>query len=288
MRQFILAKDVDYATQLDYSTIAKGAIGVFNIINGKNTSVSDGTEITDMCNLVVGGDSTIGATVFPIFKNHFSYVKSEYRAATFFKAEFTLTDANNLKSNTIIIIKKGIGFNERSKWTIDEFTTESDTIITLENKFIKQINKGTLSHGINATGNGAGKITLTAVNKGEDYTVILTEALSGIKVTETRPTLPINDTKDIINMFSMAAADAGFGGTYSDNIAPGYPINLSDVGPSPEGYDVITIRFAEPRMTVTVDEVVHQIIQIAFPAGASGTGITTLETILSNLVTDHG
>ena len=48
------------------------------------------------------------------------------------------------------------------------------------------------------------------------------------------------------------------------------------------GFTVYTIRFAEPRDMKTRDEVVHQIIQIAYPTGSAAIG--TLKTVLNALM----
>lgn len=284
MRQFLLAKDLAYATQVDYTQIVDGAIGVFYIDNGEIKSSTDGTEIVDMATLVLGRKTEDGGAMpVNLFKNHFTWNKSKYIAPTVFKAQFTITAPNNLMESTIIIAKHGIGFNERNKWTISEYAISSDTIDTLRAKLINQINKTTTSHGIIASQSGAGDIALTGTDF-TDYTILLTDALTGTVVNYTAKGYKgINTSEDIIDMFSQGAADAGFGGTYEDNISKGYPIVLTGTTPAPDGYDVINIRFAEPRLSKTVDELIYQIIQIAFPKGASGTGIVTLETILTEL-----
>jgi hypothetical protein len=51
------------------------------------------------------------------------------------------------------------------------------------------------------------------------------------------------------------------------------------------GYTIFTLRFAVPREMKTRDEVVHQIVQIAFPTGADA--ITTVETILKAIATEE-
>ena len=47
------------------------------------------------------------------------------------------------------------------------------------------------------------------------------------------------------------------------------------------GFTIFTLRFAEPRDVKTRDEVVNQIIQVAFPTGA--TGIAAFETVCKGL-----
>ena len=86
-------------------------------------------------------------------------------------------------------------------------------------------------------------------------------------------------------MANKAAADAGFEYTYDEfaGLYPAYPLNpLAQSDKADTGFTVYTIRFAEPRDMKTRDEVVHQIIQIAYPTGSAA--IATLKTILDALV----
>ena len=87
----------------------------------------------------------------------------------------------------------------------------------------------------------------------------------------------------ITDLANKAAADAGIEYTYRDTyteLYPAYPINpLKQPDSADAGYTIFTLRFAVPREMKTRDEVVHQIVQIAFPTGA--TAIATVETILN-------
>lgn len=86
-------------------------------------------------------------------------------------------------------------------------------------------------------------------------------------------------------MANKAAADAGFEYTYDEfaELYPAYPLNpLAQPDTDDKGFTVYTIRFAEPRDMKTRDEVVHQIIQIAYPTESKA--IATLKTILDALV----
>ena len=48
-----------------------------------------------------------------------------------------------------------------------------------------------------------------------------------------------------------------------------------------KGFTIFTLRFAVPREVKTRDEVVHQIVQVAFPTGAAA--ITTFEAVCKAL-----
>ena len=74
----------------------------------------------------------------------------------------------------------------------------------------------------------------------------------------------------VADLADKAAADAGFEYTYDEgvNFYPGYPLNpLAQPLAEDTGFDIFTIRCAEPRDVKTRDEVVHQIVQVAFPHG---------------------
>lgn len=90
-------------------------------------------------------------------------------------------------------------------------------------------------------------------------------------------------------MANKAAADAGIEYTYRDTyteLYPTYPLNpLKQPDSADAGYTIFTLRFAVPREMKTRDEVVHQIVQIAFPTRA--TAIATVETILKAIATEE-
>lgn len=91
-------------------------------------------------------------------------------------------------------------------------------------------------------------------------------------------------------MANKAAADAGIEYTYRDTyteLYPAYPFNpLKQPDSADAGYTIFTLRFAVPREMKTRDEVVHQIVQIAFPTEAIN-AITTVENILKAIATEE-
>ena len=112
----------------------------------------------------------------------------------------------------------------------------------------------------------------------------------GIAVTVTTHGLPAyGDAAYITDLANKAAADAGIEYTYRDTyteLYPAYPINpLKQPDSTDAGYTIFTLRFAVPREMKTRDEVVHQIVQIAFPIEA--TAIATVETILKAIATEE-
>lgn len=287
MRQFLLAGNVAYASGTDLSKVADGAIGVFYNKDGVPTASTTGKEFTGEAMLVLGRPSDKGGpVVIPIFKNNFSFVKGTYQAATKFKATVVIAAPTKLGDYSLIIVKKGMGFNYRYKWTATVLVTDvTMTATQLADALVAQINNNTVAHGCTAS-NASGTITINAVENGKDYNVVGADLLMGQAVTINTIGIPAyGDAKYIQDLAEKAAADAGFEYTYRDAyyyLYPNYPLNpLAQPDADDNGYTIFTLRFAEPRDVKTRDEVVNQIIQVAFPTGA--TGIATFETVLKAL-----
>lgn len=287
MRQFLLAKNVAYASGEDLSAVADGAIGVFYNKDGILTASADGTEFTKEAMLVLGRPSDKGGPiVLPIFKNNFSFVKGEYSAATIFEANMTITAPSKIGDYSVIVALKGTKFNERNKWTAMVHVT--DTTITadeLAKKIADNINYNSNTSGVKATTAGA-VLTVKATKPAVDYTIIGADELFGVDVTTVTDGLPAyGDAKYVQDLAEKAAADAGIEYTYRPaylDIYPTYPLNpLKSDDAEDTGFTIFTLRFAEPRDVKTRDEVVNQIIQVAFPTGAAA--IATFETVCEGI-----
>lgn len=283
MRQFLLGKDVAYATGSDLSAVADGAIGVFYNKNGQLTVTATGTEVTKEAMLVLGRPSADGGPiVLPIFKNNFSFVKGVYSAATKFTADVTIPTPTKIGDYSLIIVLKGAKFNERNKWTAMVHVKDvSITPAKLAEELTKAINNNSVGSGVKAEASEA-KITITADKPGINYAVLGADELFDISVNVTAEGIPAyGDANYVKDLADKAAADAGFEYTYRDAyyyLYPNYPINpLKAKDVEDTGFTIFTLRFAEPRDVKTRDEVVNQIIQVAFPTGADA--ITTFETV---------
>ena len=295
MRQFLLGANVAYASGTDLSQVADGAIGFFYNKNGVPTVTNTGKEIIGEAMIVLGRPSDKGGPiVLPFYKNNFSYVKGVYEAASTFEAEVTIPAPVKIGDYSIIVVLKGVKFNERNKWTamvhVKDVTVTANDLAT---KIATQINNNSEGSGVTATADAA-KIIITANKAGVDYEILGADELFGVAVTTSAKGIPAyGDAKYIQDLAEKAAADAGFEYTYRDAyyyLYPNYPLNpLAQPNTTDNGYTIFTLRFAEPRDVKTRDEVVNQIIQVAFPTGAAG--ITTFETVLKALageVTDAG
>ena len=162
MRQFILAGNVAYASGNNISQVADGAVGVFYNKDGVPTASTTGKEFTKEAMLVLGRSADKGGPiVIPIYNNKFSYVKSTYEASTTFSANVTVSAPVNTGDYSLIVILKGVKFNERNKWTA--MVHVSDTSLTAEvlaEKLAAQINNNSDGSGVTASAS-SGVVTIT-------------------------------------------------------------------------------------------------------------------------------
>lgn len=289
MRQFILGAKVAYATGTDLSKVPDGAVGFFYNKDGVPTVTATGKEITSEAMIVLGRSAEKGGpVVLPFFKNNFSYVKGDYIAATKFSAALTSPEDISRGDYSLIIVRKGAKFNERNKWTaMLHVSKTTEDVNTFNQKLCKQVNNMTAESGIIANSISRNAITITAVKEGVDYEIIGADGLSnGLNVNVTTRGIPAyGDAKYVQDLAEKAAADAGFEYTYSEDchyLYPNYPLNpLNQSNAADTGFTIFTLRFAEPRDVKTRDEIVNQIIQVAFPTATPA--IATFETVCKAL-----
>lgn len=282
MRQFLLGKSVAYPTAL--TSLAVGQLAFVALVSGVETLDSDGTKIKDKGYIYLGkSDTKGGKLVVPIYKNNFSYSKMVYAASTQYTGNFTIADVVAGSDYTVVVVKKGVGFNERNKWTATVRAKAADTVTTIAAALASQITAN-IGAGVTAAAS-AGKVTVTAKEKGIDYELTLGDDLFGTAVTQTHATAAVADAKYITDLAIKAAADAGIEYTYQDAgelIYPDFPLNpLAQDDSANTGFTVYTIRFAEPREMKTVDQSINQIVQIAVPTGTAA--IATIDKILAAL-----
>lgn len=285
MRQFLLGKSVVYPTAL--TSLAVGQLAFVALVSGVETLDSDGTKIKDKGYIYLGkSDAKGGKLVVPIYKNNFSYSKMVYADSIQYTGNFTIADVVAGSDYTVVVVKKGVGFNERNKWTATVRAKAADTVDTIAAALASQITAN-VSAGVTAATSttSAGKVTVTAKEKGVDYELTLGDDLFGTAVTQTHATAAVADAKYITDLAIKAAADAGIEYTYQDAgelIYPDFPLNpLAQDDSADTGFAVYTIRFAEPREMKTVDQSINQIVQIAVPAGTAA--IATIDKILAAL-----
>lgn len=279
MRTFLLGSKSDLGDDLTALTV--GQLAFSALVNGQHTVDSDGTKIKDKGYIFLGKEDAKGGDVIvPIYKNNFSFTKMVYQAAGAYTGDFTIPAPTVGDDLTVVVVKKGVQFNERNKWTATMRVKDGQDASACAKELTEQLNNNPAS-GVKAVA-AAAKIIITAVNKGEDYKIALGDDLFGVAVTETPAVTPLADANYIKDLAMKAAADAGIEYTYQDPanlIYPGYPLNpLAQPDSVDAGYTVFTLKFAEPREMKTVDQSINQIVQIALPTGA--TAIAKVETIL--------
>lgn len=297
MRNFILGKTLA-ANNTTVDNLASGAVGFATLNDNGQLAIINSSEAILKNNkkgyVVLGRSAKLGGpVVLPFFANHFSFSIGEYQAATTFKATITIPeDIVAGEEYTVILVKKGVKFNERNKWTATLRAKDSDTATTIADKIVAYfMDNNVPRYGVTAS-NSNGTITFEGAEEGIGYTILGADALLGVSVNITKDedgsplgTPAYGDASYVKDLANKAAADAGFEYTYMDDVNylyPDYPLNpLKNADAEDTGFSIVTIRFAEQREVKTVDDVVHQIVQIAFP---SSVNLESLETLLTSFV----
>lgn len=218
----------------------------------------------------------------PIYKNNFSYVKSVYAAGTAFTCDVTIPAPIAGLTYTMILVKKGMPFNHRNKWTGTYLAKDGDTANTVAAYLRKYFSANAAELDIKVTGSTS-HVVITGNDKRQDYEIVFADDLAGTAQTTTHAIAPTNDAKAIQEMWLQAAGDMGYTDTFDDFIYRGhYPLNpLQASDTADAGFMVYTLQFAEPRTTRTVDTAINQIVQIALPTSTSTTGIDAVLTALA-------
>lgn len=289
MRQFLLGKSATYPTTLlSNDNVVDGAIGFyFRKPDGTIFPTSTGEDIIKDCMLIVNRPVDKGGhVVIPIYKNKFSYVKGIYQSGEVFKQTFTISAPTTIGEYSMIVALKGVGFNQRNKWTASVYVKDvNKTADELAKALAKAINNNTVGSKVVATASGT-TLTIDGQVVGMDYEVIPADLLTGIATTRiAKGKAAYGDAQYIIDLANKAAADAGFEYTYQEAgelMRPHYSFNPLEVSDAADKeFTIFTLSFAEPRDVKTRDEVVNQIVQVAFPTNAAQ--IKTFEIVCKAL-----
>ena len=287
MRQLLFATSLVTSGAVS-SVTTEGALGIAQIDESTGEMTFVDTPVPDFeeknpyldkngkhhLNLVlVRSAANGGNVVLPLYPNHFDVAKGEYQAATTFAATLTVpTPDSEYYDYTIIAVKKGKKFNERNKWTASVRVKSTDTAGALAQKLADYFNANKDGLGLEVTisGDDSNVLTFTAIKAGEDYEIVPADDLMGVQVTyTTRGKEAFGDFKYVKDLADKAAADVGYEYTYDDDLGglyPNYHFNPLAQGNSANlTFNIYTLRFAEPRMVKTRDEVVHQIVQLVCP-----------------------
>lgn len=285
MRQFILAKTFQATTTSPATpdALADGAVGLYDLSTGKPVQLTYSSptvtgSIKGIGCLAVGTAS--GTVTIPIHANKFSFVEGAYVAGAKFSQKITVVKRGTVGDYTVIVAKKGQPCNERYKWTASYHVFDPDmTADDIAASLAKEINASCAGAGVSATV-ATNVITVSGSEIGVDYSIVLADnANLSTLGNPTTGTKPMFDAEVIKDMYMKAAADAGIEYTYQSAaslIYPNYPLR-QDVALNAE-YTVFTLKFAEPRAVGTTDEVVNQVVQVAFPKSAPS--VASFEAVL--------
>lgn len=263
MKQLFIAKNVAYPTSTDMSTLADGAIALVNPADGKILTAAPKSNFS----IFVGrGSGKLPRVFTEVDIKTLQVTKGSYQDGATFTGKITVPTPEKGSNYTVLIVKKGTVFNERSNWTFTTVAT-STTAADVAKQIAAQINGNTYQLGIKATYNG-GAITITATEAGKDYEILGADALTGVEPTDvTHGKKAMYDKAYIQDLASRCAAGKGFNylGEDGKEIYPGYP-EVVDA----DKYVLYTLRFAVPRVAAKQrDEVVYQIVHLAVPVGSS-------------------
>lgn len=290
MRNFIYAKSV--ATSGLVSAGAAGAFGLAYLNADGKMAFDDGSHVKDKGYFVLCRPADKGGNVvLPFYKNRYRHTRSVYQAATKFVAEIVVP-ASVLPGvdYTILLVKKGLKFNERNRWHVTARAKAGVDGAVVAQSLVAQVNAMTDTLGLVATfipGNASdSKIKFEAVDAciGKDYGILGADELIDAVVTVSSKGLSArNDSAAIVDLADKCASEVGFEYTYQDDVRylyPDYPMSVtSHTELTDPGFTVYTIWFAEPREVKTVDEVVNQIVQVAFNASSH----SAFESVLAAL-----
>ena len=219
-------------------------------------------------------------------------VKTAYAAGNTFKCAFTIpssVSANTLRHQnlTILIVKKGTVFNERSSWHFTKVLAKGESVASnggtytadqVAQYFVDQIKAAGERLGLTATISSA-TITLVGPDNDTDYEVKFVDDLHITALTADTfanagtagkycPALmAVGDAAYVKRLYQECIADEGIKYLAEDGkeIYPGYnPDAISGT------FNLFTIRFAVGRdASKTRDERAYQIVHIAVPISST-------------------
>lgn len=192
-----------------------------------------------------------------------------------FKAKIDLSNVTPTAgfNYTLVLVKRGVVFNERSNWTATTFIPMGRTMTAaqlaedLATQFKNMAEFDAIPLTVEYT-EGQTTFTIKGDEDGfEQWTVKAGDELAAVSgvVDVTDPVHVTLDKGYIQDLASRCAADKGFEYLYQDgdSIYPGYPEEVDS-----DTYDLITLRFAVGRAAgKQIDDRATQVVHIAVPAG---------------------
>ena len=190
---------------------------------------------------------------------------------------FTCPTGEAGKTYTINIVKRGVTKHERNLWRISITLKNDCTSDEMSHMFVAEYNKlkkGDMGvyNDVSISRSGSGVVDVTINYSRSQYSIQLTDELSGISITAD-PYAPGTLTiEDLNNLISEGIAGRGVHHRYEEGTTI-YPfIEQLDASKT---YVLYTLRFAVPRKaSKTRDEVTSQLVHLI--VDTTLTGLTTL------------
>ena len=279
MKRFIFAKE--FANK-NIDKLTDGQLGLYYIDSNGNYQIANNGERPGQDNykntiyFVLNNKGEL--LNIPISTNHLTFNQTLGSNGKTFDGEITIPEPTVDGHYTIILVKKGVKFNERNRWTASVPVKVGEDVVTITEKLAKYFidNSTNLNITVATRDNN---IDIFGKNPREDFNIILADELSGAELTIENADAPILDAAWINDFAAKCASDAGYNYTYQEpNINLGYPFDIvketaeyvSEDGFNAESFVMFNLRFAVPRDVKTRDEVVHQTLHILIPAEYSG------------------
>lgn len=216
--------------------------------------------------LIIGREKELGGNIsVPCSTNHLTITRTQLAEAVSYEGSVTIPEPTVDGHYTIILVKKGLKFNERNRWTATTPVKVGDSAEVIAAKLAKYFEANANNLNIAVAVEGAA----ITINSDDDLTMVAADDLMGVEITETPASKGV-DKAWIEDLANKCAADAGYLYTYQDlDVNPGYPFNFKQfTEDNIEGFELLTLRFAVPRDNKTRDEVVHQTIHLFITANS--------------------
>lgn len=256
--------------------MTKGAFGCYELAK-PDTWLA--VKPTSNFALVLGGGPTVNALVIPeVNIANLTQVITDPSAGNVASMEFTVPAITTGKTYTAIIVKKGVTFNERNKFIADVYIptgstkTSADVATLIGAQFTAMANAGSLNVTVVVAGS---KVTITGVNKNEDFGLVLADELSNVAVTSTAAKISIGDKAYVTKLAQDCIGDRGMEYLYGEGKEnyPGYPIPVED-----DNYTIITLHYTNYRRSgLCSGDATNMVVYIAVPSASAA--LTTIKTM---------
>ena len=270
MKQLLLVNSVPAlnggaAKPTDLLGMAKGAFGAYEI---KNPGVWLTAAPSSNYALVLGGGPRVNALVIPeVNIDNVNVVVTNPVDGNVASVDFTVPAIVPGNTYTAIIVKKGVEFNERNKYTADIYVpknstkTANDVAAAIGAQFTAMANSGSIDITVTVA---AAKVTVQGISKNDNFDIVLTDALSGVAKNVTTANKAIGDKEYVTNLVQECISDRGIDSLYGEGkeLYPGYPVPVED-----DKYTIITLRYKNYRKAgLTSGDATPMTTHIAVPS----------------------